>query len=96
MKQAHIMDHPLIQHKLSLIRDKNTGVKLFRESVSEIAMLMCYEAQNIYRGYAENNIESEYAKAAKRNIFGRISETFFNPAFLCAVIIFIIMAIRDI
>ncbi len=39
-----IMDHPLIQHKVSLLRDKNTGTKDFRELVSEIAMLMCYEA----------------------------------------------------
>ena len=39
-----IMDHPLIQHKISLLRDKNTGAKEFRELVSEIAMLMCYEA----------------------------------------------------
>ncbi|MDP4109354.1 MAG: uracil phosphoribosyltransferase [Bacillota bacterium] len=44
MKQVHIMDHPLIQHKLSIIRDKTTGVKEFREVISEIAMLMCYEA----------------------------------------------------
>ena len=39
-----IMNHPLIQHKISLLRDKNTGTKEFRELVSEIAMLMCYEA----------------------------------------------------
>lgn len=39
-----VMDHPLIKHKLTLIRDKNTGSKEFREIVSEIAMLMCYEA----------------------------------------------------
>ncbi len=39
-----ILDHPLIQHKISLLRDKNTGSKDFRELVSEIAMLMCYEA----------------------------------------------------
>lgn len=38
------MDHPLIRHKLSLIRDKNTGSKEFREMVGEITMLMCYEA----------------------------------------------------
>lgn len=38
------MDHPLIKHKLSLIRDKNTGSKEFREMIGEIAMLMCYEA----------------------------------------------------
>lgn len=39
-----IMNHPLIKHKLSLIRDKNTGSKEFREMIGEIAMLMCYEA----------------------------------------------------
>ena len=44
MSTVHVYDHPLIQHKLSIIRDKNTGVKEFRELVSEIASLMCYEA----------------------------------------------------
>ena len=44
MSQVHVYDHPLIQHKLSIIRDKNTSVKEFRELVSEIASLMCYEA----------------------------------------------------
>ena len=39
-----IFDHPLIQHKLSILRDKRTSSKDFRELVSEIAMLMCYEA----------------------------------------------------
>jgi len=39
----HIVNHPLIQHKLTLIRNKNTGTKEFRENVSEIAGLMAYE-----------------------------------------------------
>ena len=39
-----IFDHPLIQHKLTFVRDKNTDTKEFRELVSEIAALMCYEA----------------------------------------------------
>ena len=39
-----IMDHPLIQHKITLLRDKNTGSKEFRELTNEISMLMCYEA----------------------------------------------------
>lgn len=43
-KLVHIFDHPLIQHKLAILRDENTGVKEFREIVSEIAALMCYEA----------------------------------------------------
>ncbi len=43
-KNVHIMDHPLIQHKLALIRNKDTGVKEFRETISEIATLLCYDA----------------------------------------------------
>jgi len=44
MANLHIIDHPLIQHKISLMRDKNTGTKEFRELVNETAMLICYEA----------------------------------------------------
>ena len=43
-RRVIIFDHPLIQHKLSILRDKQTGTKGFRELVSEIAMLMMYEA----------------------------------------------------
>jgi uracil phosphoribosyltransferase len=43
MEKVFIFDHPLIQHKISLLRDKNTSTKEFRELVSEIAMLMGYE-----------------------------------------------------
>ena len=44
MGSLHVLEHPLIQHKLALLRNKNTGVKEFRELVGEIAQLMCYEA----------------------------------------------------
>ena len=44
MGKILVMDHPLIQHKLSIIRDKSTGSKEFREIISEIATLICYEA----------------------------------------------------
>ena len=44
MKKVHILDHPLLQHKLTILRDETTGVKDFRQVVSEIATLMCYEA----------------------------------------------------
>ncbi len=44
MSNLHIIAHPLVQHKISLLRDKNTGTKEFRELVSEIAMFICYEA----------------------------------------------------
>ena len=42
--KVHIMDHPLVAHKLTILRDKNTSVKDFREIVSEIGMLITYEA----------------------------------------------------
>lgn len=43
MSNVTVFDHPLIQHKLSVMRDKSTSVKEFRELVSEVATLMCYE-----------------------------------------------------
>ena len=44
MAIVHIMDHPLIHHKLAVLRNKETPVKEFRELISEISGLMCYEA----------------------------------------------------
>ena len=44
MGSLHVLDHPLLQHKLSILRNKETGVKEFRELVGEISALMCYEA----------------------------------------------------
>ena len=44
MGTVHVFDHPLIAHKLAILRNKKTGVKEFRELVSEISGLMCYEA----------------------------------------------------
>lgn len=44
MNNVTIIEHPLVQHKITLLRDINTGSKEFRELVSETAMLMCYEA----------------------------------------------------
>ena len=43
-EKVHILDHPLLQHKVAILRDEKTGVKEFREIVSEIAALECYEA----------------------------------------------------
>lgn len=56
MAKVFIMDHPLIQHKLTFLRDKNTGSLEFRNLVSEIAMLMCYEAT---RGLPLEEVETE-------------------------------------
>ncbi len=56
MAKVMIMTHPLIQHKIGYIRRKDTGTKDFRKTVSEIAMLMCYEAT---RDLALSNVEIE-------------------------------------
>ena len=44
MSTVHVLDHPLVKHKLTIMRDKNTSVKDFRELVSEIGMFLTYEA----------------------------------------------------
>ena len=44
VNNIYIMDHPLVQHKISILRDKNTSSKEFRELIHEITMLMCYES----------------------------------------------------
>ena len=44
MANVHVLNHPLIQHKLAILRNKKTSVKEFRELISEISGLMCYEA----------------------------------------------------
>lgn len=51
-----VIDHPLIQHKLSIMKDKNTGSKDFRELLEEIAMLMCYE---VTRNFPLEDVEIE-------------------------------------
>lgn len=43
MSKVTVLEHPLIKHKLSIIRDKNTGTNEFRRVVTEISQLMCYE-----------------------------------------------------
>ena len=48
MGQLHIIDHPLIQHKLTYMRKKETGSKDFRILLDEISMLMGYEVQEIF------------------------------------------------
>jgi len=64
-----VLDHPLIQDKLSMLRDKNTGHREFRNIVGEIAMLMCYEAT---RGFPSTTVEVETPVAtAKCNVLDR-------------------------
>ena len=55
-KTPFIADHPLVKHKITLLRDKNTGTKEFKELVSEVATLLCYEAT---RSLPVTNVEIE-------------------------------------
>lgn len=70
MSKVMVFDHPLIQHKLSILRDKDTGTKQFRELVSEIAMLMCYEATRDLP-LEDIEIETPMEKATVKAIAGR-------------------------
>lgn len=70
MGNVTITNHPLIQHKLTLLRDKNTGSKEFRSLVSEIAALMCYEATRDLP-LKEVEIETPVAVAKTKVISGK-------------------------
>ena len=70
MATVHVLDHPLIQHKLAILRQKDTGVKEFRELISEISGLMCYEAtRNLPT--VEVEIETPVAKAKVKMLAGK-------------------------
>ncbi|MBQ1234207.1 MAG: uracil phosphoribosyltransferase, partial [Oscillospiraceae bacterium] len=66
----HIIDHPLIKHKISLMRDKHTGSKEFRDLVSEVANLMCYEATRDLPT-EEVTIKTPVAEAKARRLAGK-------------------------
>ena len=69
MDTLHIIDHPLIQHKLTILRDKNTGTKEFRELVEEIATLLAYEATRDLP-LKETVVETPVAKATTKVLAG--------------------------
>lgn len=70
MSVVEIVDHPLIQHKISLLRDRNTGTKEFRDLVSEVAMLLCYEATRDLPT-EEVEVETPIALARTKVLAGR-------------------------
>ena len=70
MSKVCVFDHPLILHKLSILREKSTSVKEFRELISEIAMLMCYEATRDLP-LEPVEIETPVAKATVNRIAGK-------------------------
>ncbi len=69
-ENVHILNHPLIQHKLSILRKETTGVKEFREIVGEIAMLMCYDATRDLQT-KEIKIKTPIATAKVRVLAGK-------------------------
>ena len=70
MEMVHVLDHPLLQHKLSILRDENTGVKDFREIVGEVATLMCYEATRDLP-LQDVEIQTPVAKAVTKQLAGK-------------------------
>ena len=70
MSVVEIVDHPLIQHKISLMRDRNTGTKEFRDLASEVAMLLCYEATRDLPT-EEVEVETPIALARTKVLAGR-------------------------
>jgi uracil phosphoribosyltransferase len=70
MSTVHVIDHPLIQHKLSIIRAKDTGAKEFRELVEEVAMLMAYEVTRNFP-LEEIKVETPVAQAVCQTIAGK-------------------------
>lgn len=70
MSEVHILDHPLIQHKVTLIRDENTGSKEFRELVEEVAMLMAYEVTRDFP-LQEVEVKTPVGLAKAKKISGR-------------------------
>lgn len=70
MANVYVLDHPLIQHKLTYIRDKNTGTKEFRELVDEVATLMAYEiTRNL--PLREKEIETPVQKGTSQVLSGK-------------------------
>jgi len=70
MAKLQVLDHPLIQHKLSLIRDEKTGSKEFRELVEEVAMLMAYEVTRDFP-LKEVDVKTPVAIAKSKMLSGR-------------------------
>ena len=70
MSKLTVFDHPLIQHKLTIIRDKNVGTKEFREIVDEIASLMAYEVTRDLP-VEDVEIETPVAKTTQKQLAGK-------------------------
>ena len=70
MGRVHIMDHPLVHHKIDYIRRKEVGTKEFREIIEEISMLMCYEATRGLK-LADVEIETPICKMTGKELAGR-------------------------
>ena len=70
MSKVQVMDHPLIQHKIGVIRRKNIGTNEFRAIISEIAMLMCYEATRDLK-LQDVEIETPICKTVVKELSGK-------------------------
>ena len=70
MSQVHVIDHPMIQHKLTIMRDKETGSKDFRQLLEEISLLMGYEITRDIP-LEDKDIETPICKMTAKKVSGR-------------------------
>ena len=99
----HILNNAAVllceKYVLHIVDRQNVSLVLFVLIAGAVAvisgMLMCWEAQGIYRAYAEENVESPQAAGSRGNIFGRIADVFFSPTFLVVVILFVVASMAE-
>ncbi len=85
------------KYVLHIVDKQNVSLVLFLVilglAIVLFGMLMCFEAHNIYRGYAETNVPSDYAMRKKQSGIVRVVQSFFSPTFLIIVIIYIVVVL---
>ena len=77
-----VLEHPLLQHKLSILRDKNTGTKEFREIVGEIATIMCYEATRDAE-LRDVEVETPLTTTVQKRLDEKFFKTYFDNSYNC-------------
>ena len=99
----HIINNAAVllceKYVLHIVDRQNVSLVLFVLIAGAVfvlsGMLMCWEAQGIYKNYAEENVESPQAAGSRENIFGRIADVFFSPTFLVVVIMFAVASMAE-
>ena len=88
-----VIKHPLIEVKLSHLRDEKTCNKDFREEINEIASFMCFEAAGLYKSYAVDNVPSDHVPTKKKKLIGTLAEAVFSPSFIVLAVTYIVIVL---